>query len=124
MAHSPKKKAAVVADLALGMSQRDAAKKHGVSAGTVATWGIELETEQNQAETKRTPVRQTAFQEAFYQCLEEITKAMIAFAQVCQEKEWVKTDPSGASDLAVRTTDFADRIMARARAQADEPAAN
>lgn len=122
MAHSPKKKAAVVADLVLGMTQRDAAAKHGVSAGTVATWAIELETEQNQANTTAMPVRQQAFEAAFYECLEAITKAMTTFARVCQDEQWVKDKPGGASELAVRTTEFADRIMARARSQSDSPA--
>ncbi len=120
MAHSPKKKAAVVADLVLGMPQREAAEKHGVGKGTVAEWASELEIGQNRAETGHAPIRQTAFQEAFYKCLEEIAKSMVAFAEVCQEKDFIRSNPDGASQLSVRTTDFADRIMARARSQADE----
>ena len=43
MAHSPEKKGKVRADLLAGMTVRDAAKKHHVSASTVGDWLKELD---------------------------------------------------------------------------------
>lgn len=117
MAHSPEKKAKAVADLVLGMSQPEVAKKHRIPVRTVGEWSQEIA---NNRQTNA-PARRDAFESAFYTLIESMTQAFIVFAKTCNDETFVREKPEGAARLAERTTDFIDRVMARAGAQTQAP---
>jgi len=125
MAHSPEKKAAVVSDLICGMTQREAARRHGVSAGTVKDWAIELETTQEPRKTTQ-PIPVLARREQFalllYDFLESAVRMADAWTKVCSEPEFIKSNASDVNNLGRTALDFADRIVARTATQRTQDA--
>jgi transposase-like protein len=106
-----------VADLLAGVTQRDAAKKHGVSPGTIAKWALELETKHNEAEAPIASVSIEARKQQFTECLIEYLESTVRMAkswtEICSDPDFVREKPQVANELGRTCFEFADRVMAK-----------
>lgn len=95
MAHSPEKKAAVIADLMAGGGIRETAKKHGIDHKTVSGWGEKIP--QNSPPFEIIPADSDALAvariERFNSALEKFMVAganmSLAHAEMLASAEWI-----------------------------------
>ena len=107
-----KKKAAVIADLALGSGIREASRKHDVPPTTVKRWHDEL---QKRNETKQggtlADARENRFDEAVEHFLHATLKMLNAWAAVCSDINFIKEKPSSVNELGQTILNRADRLV-------------
>lgn len=111
MAHKPKVKAAAVADLIAGCTQREVAEKYAVGTGTVARWSDELKSEQSGAIAPR----DEQFAVNLKQLLSNAIKMLDTWANECQDPSFVRSNPTGVCELGQVVLDRCDRLVALVR---------
>lgn len=125
MAHSPKVKAAAVADLLTGLSCEKVAKRHGVGKATVVAWLNELKTDQNRPDEATKPdrsenkvaitveARQRSFDDHLNKLLFSALDMLQSWAELSADKGFARENPTGAKDLGSAVLDRLDRIADR-----------
>ena len=110
---SPEKKAAVVADLALGMGIREAAKKHHVNKSSVGRWAAEIDATRDREGQQGTlaDVRANRFDVAVDKFLHSTLNMLQAWADVCSEPAFIRDKPSSVNELGQTILNRADRLV-------------
>lgn len=115
MAHSPEKKAAVIADILKGKAQREIAKDHAVSPGTVATWAVEL-TEQKQAKPSgELAIHEAVYQDQFQSSCEklfvDVVNMLVKWAEYGSDVGNCKENPNGVHLLGTEALNRASVLL-------------
>jgi transposase-like protein len=124
MAHTPKKKAEVIADvLVKGLTYDEAETKHGVPKGTISKWVTASKTKQ-ETKPKRnsetidgrrqvTPAqRQKAeFDQRLVKLLGSSLDMLESWASECQDPDFIKRNPEGVNELGRTVLERCDRIL-------------
>jgi len=111
MAHSPEKKAAVVADLLSGIPQREVAKKHQVDRKTVIAWGKEV----HHNSTAIAVRKEQDFDAALKSFLFSTVAMLSAWATECADPKFIRENPRGVNELGQTVLDRAERILSSIR---------
>ena len=126
MAHSPKVKAAAVADLVAGLPQREVAQKYKVGKGTISEWANEVASGQNRAKAQ---CPETNRGERFKEELERLMVALAAAPRSILERiangeiETLDADRSEAlAALLTAASDTGTRLLQAAAIVLDRPA--
>jgi hypothetical protein len=123
MAHDPKVKARVVADLLTGVSISKVATKYGISKSTAKAWADEA-CGQNRTESNANSrsIIERAREETFDQSLEVFLRAsinmLITWARECSDPRFIRENPSGVQALGETVLDRAERIMSDLQSEA------
>jgi hypothetical protein len=141
MAHSPEKKGQVRADLAAGMTVRDAAKKHRVSKSTVGDWLEELDKENKtgqkpdiEPEQARTnelaPLDRVALREedrrnkmiaTMDRFFEAAVDMLTVWAKEASDPAFIRKDTNAVLALGNAVLHRAERMCDRSKPEEDEP---
>jgi len=125
-----RKKAAIAADLALGLTYNEVAKKHKVSKGSVVNISAQFNKTifdvtkkiESHIETRQEILlkRREDFQLELMDFLQSAVSMVKKWTEICQDEDFVREKPLGANELGRTALDFADRIVARTTSQSFE----
>lgn len=107
MAHSPVKKAAVVADLLAGISQRAAAKKHKLGVTTIRKWADEIKATQKGSPAE---IKRTRYEDALEGFAVSIFNMLKAQAELMADLDYVRKQDT--EDVISHSRFLADRLVA------------
>lgn len=113
--HTPEKRAAVMADLTLGLPHRTIAKKHGIDETTVLRWSKKM---QIPAVIQKQAKFQSEFDQKLLFFMGKTLDMLIEMATACTDIDFIKEKPSGARELGEFVFAKAERLTSALSANA------
>jgi hypothetical protein len=116
VAHAPEVKAAVTAEIVLGVPYEEISRKHGVGKATINRWAEALKPKtERKPEQNGTPVTVEARRQQFNTALDKFLMSTIAmlqaWADTCSDPAFIRANPEGVNELGKSVLERADRLV-------------